>query len=390
MDIHEHQAKELLSENGVAIPRGALAATPEEAQAVAQAIGGERWMVKAQIHSGSRGKAGLIRLCRSVQEVAATSRELLGREVTTAQSGPESKSVGKVYIEEAADVAHEVYLAFMLNRSRECVTVMASARGGADIEESVSADGDALVEMDLESGTTLHAFQARALASALGVRGAEVHGAAKAILGCERVFRVYDLAMLEINPLACTAEGRVLALDAKISCDDNALFRQPRIAAMRDRSQENLRESHASDQGLSYVGLDGTIGCIINGAGLAMATMDMIRLSGGEAANFLDIGGGASPERVARAFELVLADSRVKAVLVNIFAGINRCDWIAEGVAQAMRAQQVQLPVILRLSGTHVEAGRKIVAASGLPIELADTLHDAARTAVSAANDPRQ
>ena len=391
MDIHEYQAKELLSEFGVPIPPGGLAYSPEQAQYRAQEIGqefseetgGHGWVVKAQIHSGARGKAGGIVPCRTDREVYDAAQDLLGRQLVTEQTGPAGKGVYRLYVEAASDVEREMYLGFVLDRARERVMVVASKRGGMSIEELAANDPQALVRLEVEPAVGMQPFQARQLAFALGLGEAHLNTAVATILGCYRLFRNHDASMVEINPLAVTRGGKLLALDAKISFDDNAMFRRTRIAELRDKSQEDKRERKASDQGLSYVGLSGDIGCIVNGAGLAMATLDMIKLAGGEPANFLDIGGGASPDRVARAFDLVLADDNVRVVLVNIFAGINRCDWVAEGVVQAMRDLEIELPVVARLSGTNVEAGRRILLNSGLPIQQTDTLADAAYAAVA-------
>lgn len=383
MDIHEYQAKELLSEFGIPVPPGGLAYSPEQAQYRAQEIGGERWVVKAQIHSGARGKAGGIISCGSDREVSDAAFSLLGRQLVTEQTGPAGKGVFRLYIEQAADVEHEMYLGFVLDRSRERVTAMASKQGGMSIEALAARDPETMIRVEIEPAVGMQPFQARQLAFSLGMTESRLNAAVSAILGCYRLFRDFDASLLEVNPLALTRGGQLLALDAKITFDDNALFRRTRIAEWRDRSQEDRRERQASERGLSYVGLDGNIGCVVNGAGLAMATLDMIKMAGGEPANFLDIGGGASPERVAQAFELVLADDSVEGVLVNIFAGINRCDWVAQGVVEAIRSLDTALPVVIRLAGTHAEQGRQIIASSGLSLETPETLAEAARAAVA-------
>jgi len=395
MDIHEYQAKELLAEFGVPIPKGGLAYSPEQAAYRAREIGGSRWVVKAQIHSGGRGKAGGIRLCADSHEVWRAAEELLGRRLVTEQSGPRGKPVYRLYVEEAKALAREFYLGFVLDRVSERIMVVASAAGGMEVEEIARTRPESLVRAVVEPAVGIQAFQAREIAFKLGFDKAQVAEAAKTILGCYRAFRDLDATMVEINPLAVTAEGQLLALDAKMTFDDNALFRRPQISELRDKSQEDPRETRAADRGLAYVGLEGQIGCIINGAGLAMATMDMIKQAGGEPANFLDIGGGATPERVTKAFNLVLSDERVEAILVNIFAGINRCDWVAEGVVQAYHAARVDVPLVVRLAGTNVEEGRAILAQSGLPIIAADSLAEAAERAVaawksSAGQPPRQ
>ena len=385
MDIHEYQAKAILSEFGMPIARGGIAYSPEQAAYRAMELGGEKWVVKAQIHSGARGKAGGVKLCTSEKEVMDAANAMLGRRMVTNQTGPGGKLVGRLYIEEATDIAREIYLAFVLDRASERVVCVASASGGMDIEEIAASNPDSIVRVPIEPAVGLQDFQAREIAFALGMESSQLAEAVKALRACYRAFRDLDATMVEINPLVVTADGRLIALDAKMGFDDNALFRRPRISELRDKSQEDPREMNAADRGLSYVGLDGNIGCIINGAGLAMATMDMIKHVGGEPANFLDIGGGASPERVAKAFNLVLSDQGVHAILVNIFAGINRCDWVAEGVIQAMQKLDVAVPVVVRLSGTNVELGRQILADSEVNLITADTLAEAAEKAVAAA-----
>lgn len=380
MDIHEYQAKELLAGFGVPVPRGGVAYSPDQAVYVATELGGWHWAVKAQIHSGGRGKAGGVKLCRTYHEVADISRELLGKKLVTNQTGPEGKVCNRVYIEAAEPFEREIYLGFVLDRKTERILVIASGEGGMDIEE---ISHDKIMQIEVEPAVGLQPFQAREIAFGLGLGIKQVSQAVTAILACYRAFRDLDATMVEINPLVVTKEGKVLALDAKMSFDDNAIFRRRQIAEMRDVAQEDPREAQAGQHGLNYVGLQGDIGCIINGAGLAMATMDMIKYAGGEPANFLDVGGGASPERVGQAFNLVLSDPGVKAILVNIFAGINRCDWVAQGVVQA--AKDLKVPLIVRLAGTNVDEGMKIVRECGLPIILADSLADAASKAVAAA-----
>ena len=385
MDIHEYQAKTLLAGFGMPIARGGIAYSPEQAAYRAKELGGEKWVVKAQIHSGARGKAGGIKVCSSENEVMEAANALLGRRLVTNQTGPQGKLVGRLYIEEATDIAREIYLAFVLDRSSERVMCVASSSGGMDIEEIAETDPDAIVRVPIEPAVGMQDFQAREIAFALDIAPAQLAEAVKALKACYRAFRDLDATMVEVNPLVVTGDGRIIALDAKMGFDDNALFRRPQISELRDKSQEDSREMNAADRGLSYVGLDGNIGCIINGAGLAMATMDEIKQVGGEPANFLDIGGGASPERVAKAFNLVLSDEGVDAILVNIFAGINRCDWVAEGVIQAMQKLDVPVPVVVRLSGTNVELGRQILADSDADLITADTLAEAAEKAVAAA-----
>jgi len=387
MDIHEYQAKALLADFGVPIPPGGLAYSPEQAQYRASEIGGEQWVIKAQVHTGGRGKAGGIRLCQSEQEVWTAADEMLGSRLVTNQTGLRGRGVYRLYVESVADIEREIYLGFVLDRATERVMLVASAAGGMEIEQIAEEDPESMIRVVIEPAVGLQAFQAREVAFALGLDASLVTEAANTLRACYRSFRDLDATMVEINPLVVTADGRILALDAKMTFDDNALFKHQRISELRDKSQEDPREMRATDRGLSYVGLEGDIGCIINGAGLAMATMDMIKHSGGEPANFLDIGGGASPERVAKAFNLVLSDDNVKGVLVNIFAGINRCDWVAQGVVKAMQDLDIQVPVVVRLSGTNVEEGRRILEESSVSLITADTLAEAAEKSVAAVQE---
>ncbi|QGM46329.1 malate--CoA ligase subunit beta [Methylocystis heyeri] len=384
MDVHEYQAKELLAAHGVAIPPGTIAFSPDQAVYAATELGGSNWVVKAQIHAGARGKAGGVRFCRTYHEVQQAAREMLGKRLVTAQTGPEGKPVQRVYIELADPYEREIYLGYVLDRKLERVRVIASKHGGMEIEEIAKNTPDELLQVIVEPAVGLQPFQARELAFQLGLNLKQVSRAVQTILGAYRAFRDCDATMLEINPLVVTKDDKVLALDAKMSFDDNALFRRRNIVDMNDPSQSDPREAQAAEHSLNYIGLDGEIGCIVNGAGLAMATMDMIKHAGGSPANFLDVGGGASPERVATAFRLVLSDQNVKAVLVNIFAGINRCDWVAQGVVDAVRETNISVPLIVRLAGTNVEAGNKIIAESGIPIITAATLKEAADKAVAA------
>ncbi len=384
MNIHEYQAKELLARFGVAVPPGAVAFNPEQAVYAATQLGGWRWAVKAQIHSGARGKAGGIRLCKTYQEIRQASEELIGKRLVTTQTGPEGQPVQRVYVEVADAYERELYLGYVLDRKTERIRVIASQHGGMEIEDLVKTDPSAILQVIVEPAVGLQAFQARELAFQLGLNIKQVARAVTTILGAYRAFRDCDASMLEINPLVVTADERILALDAKMSFDDNALFRRPTIGAMFDAQQQDPREAQAAEHNLNYIGLEGEIGCIVNGAGLAMATMDMIKHAGGNPANFLDVGGGASPDRVATAFRLVLSDHKVRSVLVNIFAGINRCDWVAQGIVQACRETTIDVPLVVRLDGTNVEAGRKIIAESGIAIIGADTLAEAAAMAVAA------
>ena len=387
MDIHEYQAKALLADFGVPIPPGGLAYSPEQAQYRATEIGGDQWVVKAQVHTGGRGKAGGIRVCHSEHEVWSAADEMLGSRLVTQQTGSRGRGVYRLYIESVAEIDREIYLGFVLDRGTERVMLVASAAGGMEIEKIAEDDPDSLIRVVIEPAVGLQGFQAREVAFALGLDASIVTEAANTLRACYRSFRDLDATMVEINPLVVTVDGRILALDAKMTFDDNALFKHQQISELRDKSQEDPREMRATDRGLSYVGLEGSIGCIINGAGLAMATMDMIKHSGGEPANFLDIGGGASPERVAKAFNLVLSDENVKGVLVNIFAGINRCDWVAQGVVKAMQDLNIQMPVVVRLSGTNVEEGRRILEESSMPLITADTLAEAAEKSVAATSE---
>ncbi len=384
MDVHEYQAKELLAKHGVAVPPGTIAFSPDQAVYAATELGGSHWVVKAQIHAGARGKAGGVKFCRTYHEVQQAARELLGKRLVTAQTGPEGKPVQRVYVELADPFEREIYLGYVLDRKQERVRVIASKHGGMEIEEIAKNTPDELLQVIVEPAVGLQPFQARELAFQLGLNLKQVSRAVQTILGAYRAFRDCDATMLEINPLVVTKDDKVLALDAKMSFDDNALFRRRNIVDMQDPSQSDPREAEAAKYNLNYIGLDGEIGCIVNGAGLAMATMDMIKHAGGSPANFLDVGGGASAERVATAFRLVLSDSRVKAVLVNIFAGINRCDWVAQGVVDAVRETNIAVPLVVRLAGTNVEAGRKILEESGINIITADTLKEAAEKAVAA------
>ncbi len=384
MDVHEYQAKELLAGFGIPVPRGGLAYSPEQAAYRAREIGGESWVVKAQVHSGGRGKAGGIKLCTDEHAVWDAADAMLGSRLVTQQTGPGGKVVYRLYVEASSNIKREIYLGLVLDRKSERVMVVASSAGGMEIEEIAHEKPETILRTSVEPAVGMQAFQAREIAFGLGLESAQIAQAVDILQGCYKAFRELDATMVEINPLVVTDEGRLIALDAKMSFDDNALFRRPNISELRDKSQEDKRETQASDRGLNYIGLDGKIGCIVNGAGLAMATMDMIKQAGGEPANFLDIGGGATPDRVAKAFRLVLSDENVEAVLVNIFAGINRCDWVAEGIVQAVEKIDLTVPLVVRLAGTNVEEGRKILTRSGLPIIRAKTLAEAAERVVGA------
>src|SRR3954469_22959811 len=383
MDIHEYQAKELLAGFGVAIPRGGVAYSPEQAVYRASEIGGAKWAVKAQIHSGARGKAGGIKLCGSQDEVRQAAKVLLGKRLVTHQTGPEGRVVHRLYVEAAVPIERELYLGLVLDRKSERIMVVASGQGGMEIEEIARNSPDTIVREVVEPAVGMTAFQARELAFGLKLTPAQVSRMVTTLLGAYRAFRDLDATMVEINPLVATSDGQLLALDCKMTFDDNALFRRPNVSELRDYAEEDPRESQAAEYGINYVALDGEIGCIVNGAGLAMGTMDLIQHAGSSPANFLDVGGGASPEKVCNAFRLVLADPKVRAVLVNIFAGINRCDWVAQGVVNAVKELQPSVPLVVRLAGTNVEEGRRILQDSGLELITADTLTEAAEKVVA-------
>lgn len=389
MEIHEYQAKQLLRDFGVDVPLGGLAYSPEQAVYRANELSGSQWIVKAQIHSGGRGRAGGVKLCRSTQEIWDASESLLGRKLVTNQTGPAGKTVYRLYVESAYNLLDEMYFALVLDRSRECIVAIGAAQGGVDIEEVSECQPDSIVRIEIEPAVGMQMFQARRLAYRIGFEAQDASQAANIFLRAYRAFRDLDATMLEINPLARTSEGGVLALDAKMTFDDNALYRHSLIAEFRDKTQEDPNEMEAADRGLNYVGLEGNIGCIVNGAGLAMATMDIVKLKGGEPANFMDIGGGASPSRVAKAFRLVQSDSKVQAVLVNIFAGINRCDWVAQGVIEAVERFKPQIPVVVRLAGTHMEEGLRMIRESGLQIKSTDRLDTAVKTVVESIEGER-
>jgi malate-CoA ligase subunit beta len=371
----------------VPVPKGGLAYSPEQAAYQARTLGFP-CVVKAQIHSGGRGEVGGVKVCKTEAEVRDYAADLLGKTLVTKQTGAGGKTVHRLWVEEATDIAQEIYLGFVLDRKSERIMIVASGHGGMEIEDLAHEDPDSLVRMVIDPATGLVEFQARELAFRLGLKGKQIGQMVTTLRACYRAYRDLDAMMVEINPLAIT--GRAIWSRSTPRCPSTPtrLFRRPQVAALRDPAQEDAREAMAADHGLAYVGLDGDIGCIINGAGLAMATMDMIKLAGGEPANFLDIGGGASPERVVTAFKTVLTDPNVSVILVNIFAGINRCDWIAKGVVQAYKEVGLTIPVVVRLSGTNVEEGRKIIAESGLPLISADTLAEAAEAAVNARPQP--
>jgi succinyl-CoA synthetase beta subunit len=384
LKIHEYQAKEILRKFGLAVPRGYLAVTPLEAEGAARQLGSGIVAVKAQIHAGGRGKGGGVRLARSPDEARQHAEAMIGMMLKTPQTGPEGQEVRKVYIEEGCRIAQELYLGMTLDRDSGRVTIMASTEGGVDIEEVAAKTPEKILKEAVDPLTGLLSFQARRLAYLLGLTGETVGAFVRFATAMYNVYLATDASLAEINPLVVTVQGDVLALDAKINFDDNALYRHPDIAAMRDPDEEDPKEIAAKEYDLSYIALDGDIGCMVNGAGLAMATMDIIKLSGGRPANFLDVGGGADEERVAAAFKILLSDARVKAVLVNIFGGIMKCDVIANGIVAAAKQVGLSIPLVVRLEGTNVELGKDILAQSDLKIVAADDLGDAARKAVAA------
>jgi succinyl-CoA synthetase beta subunit len=385
MNLHEYQAKQLFAAYGIPVPNGRAAKSADEAVVTAQALGGALWVVKAQVHAGGRGKAGGVKLCRSLDEVRAAAEGLLGRRLVTHQTGPEGLPVHLLWIESGSDIERELYLSVLVDRAREQLVFMASAAGGMEIEEVAARTPERIFRVWVHPATGVQPHQIRELAFGLGITQKNQQATfGKIVSGLYRLFMEKDASLVEINPLIVTTDGRVLALDAKVNLDDNALFRQPELAAMRDVSQEDARESEARQHELNYVSLDGDIACMVNGAGLAMATMDIIKLHGGAPANFLDVGGGATTERVTVAFKLILSNPEVKAILVNIFGGIVRCDLIAEGIIAAVKDVGVRVPVVVRLEGTNVHQGKALLAKSGLAITPANDLTDAARKVVAA------
>ena len=378
MNIHEYQAKELLKQYGVPVPDGRVAHNVDHAVAVAEDLGGERWIVKAQIHAGGRGKGGGVKLAESIEDVRSLTDQMIGSHLVTPQTGSEGRLVQRVLIEQACDIQQEFYLGMVIDRATQRITVIASASGGMNIEEVAKTNPEKVIREAVDPAVGLMSFQCRKIAAKIGLTGKQIAAAAKLMQALYRAFRDKDALLVEINPLAIVNGGSLLAVDAKMSFDGNALYRRPQITELRDFDEEDPKEVEATGHGLNYIALDGNVGCIVNGAGLAMATMDAISFHGGKPANFLDVGGGASPEKVGNAFRIVLQDPNVKIILVNIFAGINRCDWIAEGLVQAMRDLEINVPIVVRLAGTNVELGAPILAESGFPFIMADNLDDAA------------
>jgi succinyl-CoA synthetase beta subunit len=389
MNLHEYQSKQIFAQYGIPVPTGRVASSPDEAVTAAREVGGSSWVVKAQVHAGGRGKAGGVKLARHLDEVRKAAVAMLGKRLVTPQTGAEGLPVNKVYVEIASAIAQELYLSLVLNRETGLVTFIASAAGGMDIEEVAAKSPERIISAGVHPATGLQGYQCRRLAFGLGLSGVQVEEFTGIVQPLYRLFVERDASLVEINPLIITKEGRLVALDAKINVDANALFRQPEIAAMRDASQEDAMEREASQHDLNYVSLDGDIACMVNGAGLAMATMDLIKLHGGAPANFLDVGGGATAERVSVAFKLILSNPKVRAILVNIFGGIVRCDLIADGIISAVKQVGVRMPVIVRLEGTNAELARKTLAASGLAITPASDLTDAARKVVKLAKEKR-
>ncbi len=396
MNIHEYQAKALLQKYGVAVPKGGVAYTPQEAEKVAASLAGPVYVVKAQIHAGGRGAGkfkddpggkGGVRLVKSAPEAAAEAAKMLGHVLITKQTGPKGREVKRVYIEDGCDIKRELYVGMLIDRKSGRITAMASAEGGMDIEDVAAKHPEKIMRLAIDPASGMEGFHARRIAFALGLEGKQVQGATKFLLAMYQAFTALDASIVEINPLVVTGAGDVIALDAKINFDDNALFRHKDVEELRDAAEEDPTELEAAKHSLNYVKLDGNIGCMVNGAGLAMATMDIIKLYGGEPANFLDVGGGATKERVSTAFKLILSDPHVEGILVNIFGGIMRCDVIAEGIVAAAREVSLQVPLVVRLEGTNVRLGKKILGESGLPILSADNLADAAEKVVKAVRE---
>ena len=386
MDIHEYQAKDLLKCYGVPVPPGRVVHNDEQAASVAEEIGGSRWVVKAQIHSGGRGKAGGVRIGSSIDEVRAIADEMIGARLVTKQTGAEGRLVRRVLVEQASIIVCEFYLGLVIDRATRRITLVASSEGGVEIEEVAQRSPERIIKEVIDPAVGLLDFQCRKVANKIGLKGILLPQAVKIMKGLYRCMRDNDAVMAEINPLAIVDNGQLLALDAKITFDGNALYRRPAIVELRDFDEEDPKEVEATSHGLNYITLEGDVGCIVNGAGLAMASMDAITLHGGRPANFLDVGGGATPKKMANAFHIVLQDPAVKTILINIFAGINRCDWIATGIIEAMRDQNITMPIVVRLAGTNVEEGRAILNASKFPFIMASNLDDAAAKAVAEAN----
>ena len=387
MNIHEYQAKQVLGSFGVPVPRGFVAFSADEAVAAAEKLGGPVWVVKAQIHAGGRGKGGGVKVVKSIDEVRAEATRMLGMTLVTHQTGPEGKEVGRVYIEEGSDIARELYLSALVDRATSRISFIASTEGGMDIEEVAEKTPEKILTISVDPASGISGHHGRQIAFALGLEGEQVKQANALIANLYQAFIEKDMSLLEINPLVVTGAGDLICLDAKVNFDSNALYRQKDIVELRDLAEEDPAEIEASKYDLSYIKLDGKIGCMVNGAGLAMATMDIIKLYGSEPANFLDVGGGATKEKVTEAFKIILSDDNVEGILVNIFGGIMRCDIIAEGVVAAAKELSLDVPLVVRLEGTNVDEGKEIMANSGLPIIAADDLNDAAEKIVAAVKE---
>ncbi len=387
MNIHEYQAKGLLARFGVAVPPGHVAYSPEEALDAAEKLGGPVWVVKAQIHAGGRGKGGGVKVVKSLEDVRDTARRMIGMNLVTHQTGPKGKLVKRIYVEGGCDIRRELYLGMLVDRASSRITIMASSEGGMEIEEVAAKHPEKIIKVAVDPASGIQPFHGRRIAYGLGLSGGQVGSCVKFLEAMYRAFVELDCSIVEINPMVVTGAGEVLALDAKINFDDNALYRHKELEALRDHDEEDAAELEAGKHSLNYIKLDGNIGCMVNGAGLAMATMDIIKLYGGTPANFLDVGGGATKERVTTAFKIILSDPNVEGILVNIFGGIMRCDTIAEGVIGAAREVSLHVPLVVRLEGTNVELGKKILAQSGLPILSADNLADAAEKVVKAVKE---
>ena len=384
MKIHEYQGKEILRQFGVPVPRGIAAFTVQEAVEAAQKLGGPVWVVKAQIHAGGRGKGGGVKVAKSIDDVKARASDILGMQLVTHQTGPEGQKVRRLYVEDGADIKNELYVSLVTDRATQKVALIASSEGGMDIEEVAHSTPEKIITEMIDPLTGITEAQSRKVAAAIGLTGASVDQAVDIFAKIYKCYMDTDASLVEINPLNCDSKGNLMALDAKFNFDPNALFRHPEIVAYRDLDEEDAAEIEASKFDLAYISLDGNIGCLVNGAGLAMATMDTIKLYGAEPANFLDVGGGATPEKVTEAFKIMLKNPKVKAILVNIFGGIMKCDTIATGVITACKATNLSVPLVVRMKGTNEEMGKKMLAESGLPIISADTMADAAQKVVAA------
>jgi succinyl-CoA synthetase beta subunit len=383
MNIHEHQAKELLASNNVTVAKGMPAFSVKEALDAAKELGGPIWVVKAQIHAGGRGKAGGVKVVKSLDEVEIAANEILGKTLVTPQTGPSGKVVKRLYVEDGCDIKKELYLSVLVDRKSGCITFIASTEGGMDIETVAEETPEKILTLGINPSTGFQDYHGRRIASALGIKGKSIRSATQFLYNIYSTFLNNDASLVEINPLVITGSDELIALDAKMSFDDNALFRHSKILEMKDPNEEDPLELKASEFDLSYIKLDGNIGCMVNGAGLAMATMDIIQLEGGSPANFLDVGGGATKEKVTEAFKIILSDHNVKGLLVNIFGGIMRCDIIAEGVIAAAKELKIEMPLVVRLEGTKVEEGKKLMSESGIDIIAADNLSDAAKKIVA-------